>query len=161
MSEDNKKVRRSPDLPVPEMNEERRKELSNRTIYAKGFPKEATLDDLLQHFKKHEHVDNIIMRKYQERTSKKKMFKGSVFITFKTREQVIKDILFNCSSFIIIHTHTATTAHERSPLLVPIKDVMDVKFRIWKPICIYRNYIIPVLDKDIFSRNCKRQIKTH
>lgn len=92
MSEDSKRVRRSPDLPIPEMNEERRKELSNRTIYAKGFPKESTLDDLLKHFKKHEHVDNIIMRKYQERTSKKKMFKGSVFITFKNREQAEKFI---------------------------------------------------------------------
>ena len=89
MSEDNKKVRRCPDVPVPEMNEERRKELSNRTVYAKGFPKDATLDDLLKHFKQYDHVENIIMRKFQERSSKKRMFKGSIFITFKTREQVI------------------------------------------------------------------------
>ncbi|KAJ8729678.1 hypothetical protein PYW08_001259 [Mythimna loreyi] len=90
VSEDNKKVRRSPDVPIPEMNEERRKELSNRTIYAKGFPKDATLDDLLKHFKKYDQVENIIMRKFQERSSKKRMFKGSVFITFKTREQAEK-----------------------------------------------------------------------
>lgn len=92
ISEDNKNVRRSPDVPIPEMNEERRKELTNRTIYAKGFPKESTLDDLLKHFKQYDHVENIIMRKYQERSTKKRMFKGSAFITFKTREQAEKFI---------------------------------------------------------------------
>uniref|UniRef100_A0A2A4K9D6 La protein homolog n=1 Tax=Heliothis virescens TaxID=7102 RepID=A0A2A4K9D6_HELVI len=90
ISEDNKKVRRNPEIPIPEMNEERRKELSNRTIYAKGFPKDSTLDDLLKHFRQFEQVENIIMRKYQDRSSKKRLFKGSVFVTFKTREQAEK-----------------------------------------------------------------------
>ncbi|CAH0700850.1 unnamed protein product [Spodoptera exigua] len=90
ISEDKKKVRRSPDVPIPEMNEERRKELSSRTVYAKGFPKESTLDDLLKHFRQYEQVENIIMRKYQERSSKKRLFKGSIFLTFKTRAQAEK-----------------------------------------------------------------------
>lgn len=88
VSDDNKKVRRNPELPVPEMNEERRKELSSRTIYAKGFPKDSTLDDILKFFKQFDEVETIIMRKYSDRASKKKLFKGSVFATFKAREQV-------------------------------------------------------------------------
>lgn len=88
ISEDNTKVRRSPEVPVPEMNEERRKELSSRTIYAKGFPKDGTLDDILKYFKKFDEVENIIMRKYQDRSTKKRLFKGSIFATFKTKEQV-------------------------------------------------------------------------
>ncbi|XP_045511726.1 la protein homolog [Colias croceus] len=90
VSEDNKKVRRNPEMPLPEMNEERRKELTARTVYAKGFPKDSTLDDILQFFKQHELVENVIMRRYLDKQSKKKMFKGSVFATFKTREQATK-----------------------------------------------------------------------
>jgi lupus La protein len=81
-------VRRNPELPIPEMNEERRKELMARTVYAKGFPKDSTLDDLLKFFKEHEEAENVIMRRYLERQTKKRHFKGSVFVTFKTKEQV-------------------------------------------------------------------------
>lgn len=88
VSEDNKKIRRSPEMPLPEMNEERRKELLSRTIYAKGFIKDASLDDLLKFFKQYEEVENIVMRKYQDRQTKQRIFKGSVFATFKTKEQV-------------------------------------------------------------------------
>lgn len=70
------------------MNEERRKDLTSRTIYAKGFPKDAVLDEILEFFKQFEEVENIIMRRYQDRQSKKKLFKGSVFATFKTKDQV-------------------------------------------------------------------------
>ncbi|XP_038206813.1 la protein homolog [Zerene cesonia] len=90
VSEDNKKVRRNPEMPLPEMNEERRKELTARTIYAKGFPKDSTLDDILQFFKQYDLVENVIMRRYQDKQSKKKLFKGSVFATFKTKEQATK-----------------------------------------------------------------------
>ncbi|KAM3962730.1 la autoantigen-like [Aphomia sociella] len=90
VSEDNKKVRRSPEIPLPEMNEERRKELMARSIYAKGFPKESLLDDLLKFFKQYEEVENIIMRRYLDRNSRKRPFKGSVFATFKTKEQAEK-----------------------------------------------------------------------
>lgn len=76
------------------MNEERRKELAMRTIYVKGFPKEATLDEILKYFRQFDDVENIIMRKYLDRQSKKRIFKGSVFATFKTKEQVF-DLIFN------------------------------------------------------------------
>ncbi|XP_047544634.1 la protein homolog [Vanessa atalanta] len=90
VSEDNKKIRRNPEMPIPEMNEERRKELTGRTVYAKGFPLDASLDDILKYFKQFEEVENIIMRRYQDRQTKKRLFKGSVFATFKTKEQAEK-----------------------------------------------------------------------
>ncbi|CAK1603525.1 unnamed protein product [Parnassius mnemosyne] len=92
ISDDKKKVRRSPELPIPEMNEERRKELMSRTIYAKGFPKDSSLDDVLKFFKQFEEVENVIMRRYLESQTKKRLFKGSVFATFKTKEQAEKFI---------------------------------------------------------------------
>ncbi|XP_026756947.2 la protein homolog [Galleria mellonella] len=90
VSEDNKKVRRSPEMPIPEMNEERRKELMSRTIYAKGFPKHSVLDDLLKFFKQYEEVENVLMRRYLDSHTKARHFKGSVFATFKTKEQAEK-----------------------------------------------------------------------
>lgn len=90
VSEDNKKVRRNPEQPLPEMNEELRKEICNRSIYAKGFAKDASLDDLLNYFKQFQEVENVIMRRYVEKSTKKRLFKGSVFATFKTREQAEK-----------------------------------------------------------------------
>lgn len=71
------------------MNEERRKELMGRSIYAKGFPKDSILDDLLKFFKEHGEVENVIMRRYTDKTAKKVFFKGSVFATFKTKEEVL------------------------------------------------------------------------
>lgn len=89
-------MRRNPELPVPEMNEERRKELLGRTVYAKGFPKDSSLDDLLKFFKQFDEVENVIMRRYQDRQTKKRLFKGSVFVTFKTKDMV-------CRSIVICH----------------------------------------------------------
>lgn len=87
VSEDGKKIRRNPENPLPEINEERRKELVTRTIYAKGFPKDANIDHCLQFFKDYPDVENLIMRKYQNKSTKEWCFKGSVFVTFKTKEQ--------------------------------------------------------------------------
>lgn len=80
-------------MPVPEMNEERRKELQGRTVYAKGLPKDSKLDELLKFFKQHGDVENIVMRKYLDRSKKQRIFKGSVFVTFKNKEQV-RNIFF-------------------------------------------------------------------
>ncbi|XP_049871488.1 la protein homolog [Pectinophora gossypiella] len=92
VSEDLKKVRRSAEMPLPEMNEERRKELLSRTIYAKGFAKDAQLDDLLKFFNEQGEVENLIMRRYLDRATKNRLFKGSVFVTFKTKEEAEKFI---------------------------------------------------------------------
>lgn len=106
VSEDNRKVRRHPELPIPEMTEESKRERRSRTIYAKGFPKDSTLDELLSYFKQFENVDIIIMRKYQERFTKVRLFKGSIFVTFKTKEQAkkfikTKDLSYNDNPLMV------------------------------------------------------------
>jgi len=87
VSEDKKKIRRSPDLPLPVMNEERRQELMSRTVYCKGFPREdTTMDNVLEFFSSHGPIENIQMRSFREKEPKKVVFRGSVFVLFKTKE---------------------------------------------------------------------------
>jgi lupus La protein len=87
VSDDKKKIRRSPDLPLPVMNEERRQVLASRTVYCKGFPRDdTTLDNLLEFFSSYGPIENIQMRSFREKTTKKIVFKGSVFVLFKTKE---------------------------------------------------------------------------
>ncbi|KAL1124203.1 hypothetical protein AAG570_001973 [Ranatra chinensis] len=87
ISEDKKKIRRNPDKPVPEMNEERRKELMCRTVYIKGFPKDSQLSELLDFFAQKWKYENIVMRNYQDKKTKTWNFKGSVFLVFPTVEE--------------------------------------------------------------------------
>lgn len=87
ISEDRLKLRRHPERPLPEQNEETRKECITRTAYVKGFPMESEMSDLIEFFDGHEKVVNIVMRKYLDKPTKVYMFKGSVFVTFLKREQ--------------------------------------------------------------------------
>lgn len=82
-------MRRSPEYPLPELNEERRKELMTRTVYVKGFPKDdLSIDICLEFFKKYGTTpEDIILRRYLEKITKKWLFKGSIFATFKTVDQ--------------------------------------------------------------------------
>ncbi|CAM1297698.1 SSB (predicted), partial [Pycnogonum litorale] len=80
--EDSKKIRRSAEKPLPENNEEYKQEVVAKSIYAKGFPEDATLDQILEFFKGKAEVENIIMRRMDN-----KKFKGSIFATFKTKEE--------------------------------------------------------------------------
>lgn len=85
ISEDNLKLRRNPERVVPEFNEEVRKELVSRTAYAKGFPLDSEMGQLLDFFATFEEkVENLQMRKYLDKPSKEYKFKGSVFVTFKS-----------------------------------------------------------------------------
>lgn len=90
VSEDRLKIRRVPEIPIPEFNEERRKELSSRTAYAKGFPLNADIDDILKWFEDKPNVEGVNKRMYLDRSTKKFMFKGSVFVIFKTIEDCKK-----------------------------------------------------------------------
>lgn len=85
VSEDGKKIRRNPEKPIPENNEQRKHELSARSIYAKAFPLDSTLDSLTEFFEEFGEVESLSMRK-----DVKKKFKGSVFVTFKTEEAMKK-----------------------------------------------------------------------
>ncbi|KOC63739.1 La protein like protein [Habropoda laboriosa] len=86
ISEDKKKIRRSPNHPLPVYNEEYRKAQEARTAYIKGFPlKDINIEKLKAFFSAYEPFENIIMRKYQDK-DKKLQFKGSIFVQFKTLE---------------------------------------------------------------------------
>ncbi|XP_067623622.1 la protein homolog [Eurosta solidaginis] len=87
ISEDKQKLRRHPERPIPEHNEEQRKEIQSRTAYAKGFPLETTMSELLDFFAPYEKVMHVTMRKYLDKPSKTYKFKGSVFVTFAKKEQ--------------------------------------------------------------------------
>jgi len=92
VSEAEEKIRRNPSLPLPDNTEEAKKELEARTCYVKGFDKENTkLDDLLVYYREHEPtVVNINMRTYVLAKTKERKFKGSVFLTFKTKDDCDK-----------------------------------------------------------------------
>ncbi|KAG7197396.1 hypothetical protein KM043_018500 [Ampulex compressa] len=84
VSEDRKKIRRSPKHPLPVYNEEYRKAQEAKTAYVKGFPlTEMTIDKLKTFFTSFEPFENIVMRKYLDK-EKKMQFKGSIFVQFKT-----------------------------------------------------------------------------
>ncbi|EDV31475.1 uncharacterized protein Dana_GF15376 [Drosophila ananassae] len=87
ISEDKQSLRRHPERPIPEHNEERRKEIQERTAYAKGFPLESQMTELLDFFASYDKVVNITMRKHYDKPTKSYKFKGSIFLTFETKEQ--------------------------------------------------------------------------
>ena len=89
ISEDREKLRRHPERPMPEQNEETRKDIYSRTIYVKGFPPQdgTSMNELIDFFSPYQKIQNIVMRKYHDKPTKKYLFKGSVFVTFQTKEQ--------------------------------------------------------------------------
>lgn len=90
VDEEKSRIRRSPSVPLPE-NEAAAKEQAKMTVYVKGFEKEKmTLDDLLDFFNKFDNVVNVFKRTWQDKKSKERFFKGSVFVTFKDRESAEK-----------------------------------------------------------------------
>lgn len=62
ISEDRKKIRRSPNCPLPEYNEEYRKAQEARTVYVKGFPlTDTNIDKLKVFFEPHKPFETIIV----------------------------------------------------------------------------------------------------
>ncbi|CAF0825707.1 unnamed protein product [Brachionus calyciflorus] len=82
IDEENKKIRRA--KPLPENLSEFETNLKQNTVYVKGFAPEMTLDELYGFFEQHGKVLQIFMR----RLPATKQFKGSVFVTFETNEQM-------------------------------------------------------------------------
>ncbi|EDW64298.1 la protein homolog [Drosophila virilis] len=87
ISEDKQSLRRHPERPVPEHNEERRKEIQERTVYAKGFPLDSQMTEILDFVSAYEKVVNVTMRKHYDKPTKSYKFKGSIFVTFEKKEQ--------------------------------------------------------------------------
>jgi len=90
VSEDGLKIRRDPNIPIPEKTEESRKALEARTAYAKGFDKKNTvIGELLDHYNEiNPDVVSIQMRNFLDKRQKEKgwRFKGSIFLTFRNEE---------------------------------------------------------------------------
>ena len=82
IDEEKQLVRRA--KPLPENPTEFETSLKLNTVYVKGFPATLTLDDLLTFFEPFGKVLQIFMR----RIPLSKTFKGSVFVTFNTHEEV-------------------------------------------------------------------------
>ncbi|XP_059845724.1 lupus La protein-like [Hypanus sabinus] len=76
ISEDKSKIRHSPNKPLPEF-EEYKNSIKARSVYVKGFPTSATLDEIKNWFDENGPVENIQMRRTLQ-----KQFKGSVFVIF-------------------------------------------------------------------------------
>ncbi|XP_043549625.1 lupus La protein [Chiloscyllium plagiosum] len=84
ISEDKTKIRRSPSKPVPEF-EEYKNSVKARSVYVKGFPTSATLDEIKGWFDETGPVENIQMRRTLQR-----QFKGSVFVIFDSVDSATK-----------------------------------------------------------------------
>lgn len=87
ISEDHQSIRRHPERPLPEKNEKVRQEIQSRTAYVKGFPKEMEMPEMIEFFKEYPKVSHVVIRKYVDKPTKTYKSKGSVFVTFSTREQ--------------------------------------------------------------------------
>ncbi|VDK46566.1 unnamed protein product [Anisakis simplex] len=83
VNEDKTRVRRDPEIALPENSLEYWQGIKHRTVYVKGFKLDSTLDDIQKFVKQFGDVDNVLMRRDK---STERSFKGSAFITYKTRE---------------------------------------------------------------------------
>jgi lupus La protein len=84
IDEENKKVRRT--KPLPENLDEFDITVKQNTVYVKGFPETLSLDELISYFEGHGKVLQVFMRRFPST----KKFKGSVFVTFDSNEEVKK-----------------------------------------------------------------------
>ncbi|CAM9850789.1 unnamed protein product [Lampetra planeri] len=86
VSEDDTKIRRKPELPIPEASAFK-ESIKGSSIYVKGFPLEVGLDEIKEWFENRatSKVENIHLRRNMQ-----KKFKGSVFAVFDTAENAQK-----------------------------------------------------------------------
>ncbi|CAJ0578178.1 unnamed protein product, partial [Mesorhabditis spiculigera] len=86
INEDGTKIRRNPENPLPENSLEYWQKIKHRTVYMKGFKQDSTLDEIREWAKQYGNLDNVLMRKAKPGN----FFKGSCFVTYKTREDAEK-----------------------------------------------------------------------
>ncbi|KAJ6660749.1 hypothetical protein lerEdw1_017375 [Lerista edwardsae] len=85
VSNNKTKIRRNPNKPLPEVTEQYRNAVKNRSVYIKGFPLDSSLDDIKEWLDTKGKIESIYMRKTVQ-----KCFKGSVFAIFDTVESAKK-----------------------------------------------------------------------
>jgi len=89
LDEENERLGKMNDLPEEGEGEN---DQAERTIYVKGFPKDATLDELLDYFDQFGEVGAVRMRRFnhgkkeeEEEKSSSTNFKGSVLVEFNSK----------------------------------------------------------------------------
>lgn len=87
VDDSNEKIRRKPDSSVPVADQEFLNELIERSVYCKGFPKTATMDELLDYAAT---FGDKVITKVTPRRLKTKAFKGTLYFTFSSKEQAEK-----------------------------------------------------------------------
>lgn len=85
ISEDGTKVRRSPDLPLPQ-REEYRDQVLQRTLHIKGFPLDSQFDSLWSYCSNFGTLESLSMR----RTRVENMFKGCILAVYKNQSDADK-----------------------------------------------------------------------
>uniref|UniRef100_A0A2H8TVI8 La n=1 Tax=Melanaphis sacchari TaxID=742174 RepID=A0A2H8TVI8_9HEMI len=87
VDETDKKIRRKPKIVAPVPKRSLYKEIVERTIYCSGFPRTATMDEILEFAETF--GDNVIMKTTPLRF-KSKAFKGSLYFTFISKKEAEK-----------------------------------------------------------------------
>lgn len=87
VDETNEKIRRKIDFAIPVADQEFLNKMIDRSIYCKGFPKTATMDELLKFAAT---FGDKIITKVTPRRLKNKEFKGTLYFTFNTKEEAEK-----------------------------------------------------------------------
>nr|XP_045003371.1 lupus La protein [Jaculus jaculus]XP_045003372.1 lupus La protein [Jaculus jaculus]XP_045003373.1 lupus La protein [Jaculus jaculus]XP_045003374.1 lupus La protein [Jaculus jaculus]XP_045003375.1 lupus La protein [Jaculus jaculus]XP_045003376.1 lupus La protein [Jaculus jaculus] len=105
ISADKTKIRRSPSKPLPEVTDEYKNDVKNRSVYIKGFPTDATLDDIKEWLEDKGQILNIQMRRTLHKT-----FKGSIFAVF--------DSIHSAKKFV----ETRGQKYKGTDLLILFKD---------------------------------------
>lgn len=97
LDEENERLGKMNDLPE---EGEGTNDQAERTIYVKGFPKDATLDELLDYFDQFGEVGAVRMRRFnhgkkeeEEEKSSSTNFKGSVLVEFNSK---VLNYYLNC-----------------------------------------------------------------
>uniref|UniRef100_UPI00358EB9E0 lupus La protein-like n=1 Tax=Myxine glutinosa TaxID=7769 RepID=UPI00358EB9E0 len=85
ISEDGTRVRRLPSRTLPANDDSYRENIKKRSVYVKGFPEDATLDEVKEWIDEKSSVEVVHMRRTCQKT-----FRGSVFAIFDTVENADK-----------------------------------------------------------------------
>ncbi|CAI9544879.1 unnamed protein product, partial [Staurois parvus] len=102
IDEEKSRIRRSPNKPLPEVTEEYKNLIKNRSVYIKGFQLDTSLDEIKEWLEKKCPIENIQMRRALD-----KAFKGSIFVVFETEDTAKKflentDLKFKDCDMIVL-----------------------------------------------------------
>eukprot|EP00096_Caligus_rogercresseyi_P008179 TRINITY_DN2660_c0_g1_i1.p1 TRINITY_DN2660_c0_g1~~TRINITY_DN2660_c0_g1_i1.p1 ORF type:complete len:355 (-),score=169.50 TRINITY_DN2660_c0_g1_i1:171-1235(-) len=88
VDEEGSRIRRKPELPVPELTEELKNQRQDASVYVKGFDKENTdTDEIIEFFDSiSKNVICVDRRTWVNKKENTKGFKGSVFVLFTSKE---------------------------------------------------------------------------